>query len=908
MKLNEWASKYPHDKKYVICDSYDNVDTLIKKQSTLINNLEAIRIRDIAKNVLIKNNAKSGIIKDIDIISSDMQIILLNNLIRDKGYDFIPIESLCTSTLSEILHTMNIIRSANIINNTGLKNISTIIKDYEEVLIKNNHYDDVLLLKEAINVLGNNDDDNCEYAILDYVNDKLTFLQSEFLKSLKLKSLSLDPSNKEKWTIEIKDNNYNDNYEFLSVYGEYNCIEKIIKDIVDNNLNLSDVDIILANASYETSIKAAFDSRKIPYAYTSNYSGHDHKEIEFITSVLNWIMDEFSYSAFKNIINNKSLKLGDEPVISDDSNYNISAYQLGIDANINYGLDSFRKYVNDLKSHYYINKIHQSNPHYQESFIKEDALSKYVDFLNDLLNIFSEDVNNKPGLLLEKIVDFYEDYDVDGNDRLDYSEIIETLKMMKDTESLKETIIAISERIEIPKTDPLRNDSVQIRTLNNVIILERPNVYILGMNYDDFEPKLRDNPIVSDNVLKNALDNSHYIDYALKASENKKKVLEATLSTFSGNKVTFIMSNYNTSEFRKSIPSPIFNELKKNKKVTNCEGKYDNIIYLNDKERIVLNTVNTNIQTDFVEKKTTNGKTIYNLKYPLTASNLNTIMKCPLQYIYSLKHFPKEYEKRNEWTWLNGLEKGNLFHNVFEEYCRKIKNINSNNLSEDIYLDEFNKIFNDQIEYCQEIIPITNEKTIEIEKNEYYNQMKIYLQLMHKEFKEKHIHVIDVEAEFDQDKIKNKYLEIDEFGKQADENSDNKLIIKFKSNTRIDREDLLENDNVIRIVDYKTSKEKYDSKDMKVNLQWFVYPYLKDAKSFEYHFPCDDASDVIEAVVKKDCFSALPEEVGKKLYDFFVKGVIEVLESDDGVKECDYCEHRNICLKRLGIRRGDGND
>ena len=39
-----------------------------------------------------------------------------------------------------------------------------------------------------------------------------------------------------------------------------------------------------------------------------------------------------------------------------------------------------------------------------------------------------------------------------------------------------------------------------------------------------------------------------------------------------------------------------------------------------------------------------------------------------------------------------------------------------------------------------------------------------------------------------------------------------------------------------------------------------------------------------------------------------MKGIIEVLESDDDEKTCDYCDFRNICLKRLGIRRGDDND
>ena len=59
MKLDIWANNNKHHKKYVICDTYDNLNTLIKKQKALINNLEAIKIQDIAKNVLIKNYAKS---------------------------------------------------------------------------------------------------------------------------------------------------------------------------------------------------------------------------------------------------------------------------------------------------------------------------------------------------------------------------------------------------------------------------------------------------------------------------------------------------------------------------------------------------------------------------------------------------------------------------------------------------------------------------------------------------------------------------------------------------------------------------------------------------------------------------------------------------------------------------------
>ena len=116
MKLDIWTSKYEHEKKYLICDNYDNVENLLRKQETLINNLEAISLKDIAKNVLVKYNSKLSKIEELNIINIHVQISLLNNLIRDKKYNFIPIESLCEATLKEILDLIYVIRSANVVN------------------------------------------------------------------------------------------------------------------------------------------------------------------------------------------------------------------------------------------------------------------------------------------------------------------------------------------------------------------------------------------------------------------------------------------------------------------------------------------------------------------------------------------------------------------------------------------------------------------------------------------------------------------------------------------------------------------------------------------------------------------------------------------------------------------------
>ena len=159
--------------------------------------------------------------------------------------------------------------------------------------------------------------------------------------------------------------------------------------------------------------------------------------------------------------------------------------------------------------------------------------------------------------------------------------------------------------------------------------------------------------------------------------------------------------------------------------------------------------------------------------------------------------------------------------------------------------------------------------------------------------------------------MKDKTLSIGENGQAYDGSSKDELIISFKANTTIDREDYLENDGEIRIVDYKTKPSKFKAKKLDINLQWFVYPFLEGAQRFEYHFPCVNNEEDIFGIKKKNEFDKLPENVGKKLFDFFVLGKIDILDSDDEDEDndsCKYCSYKGICLKKLAIKRGESDD
>lgn len=910
MRLDIWTDKYKHEKKYLISDNYDNVNNLIRKQNKYINNLEGISLKALAKNILIKHNAKINKIENINIISINVQVVLLNNLIKNKKYNFIPKESICEATLREILKNINVLRKGNIINNDkALDNINEIIKDYEQVLEDNNYLDDVLLYKQAISILENETYfDNSYYAILDYVNEKLTYIESKFLNSLK----------KDIEVIEIKDINCNDNYTLLNVYGEANSIEKVLEDIKTNNLSLGDCQIVLTNSAYETNIRSVLESRGINYSYTSAYSNNDFFGFEFIHDYLNWMKDDYSYKSFMKLLNNKALFMTGPIIINEDSSSRtIFQYQLGIDAGISYGIERYYDFLDKVKNindrHEFLKSLYGKKPYFKEELICDETFEKsLIPFMQDVVDTVSEDIIYKPGLLLERIANIYNEFQlIDKNNTIlnQLSPTIEALKMMVDTDALKESIIVILDKLKyLLYEDDLENNSIQICNLDNVLVFFRKYIYIIGMNYDDFEPKLRDNPIVSNHVLEKCLDNNYYINLSLNNAKEKKEMLNKSLSTFSGNKVTFIMSNYNTKEFRETIPSVFYNDLKKKYKEIKCECKYDNLIYLDNNQRFRYN-LSKNCVEKFVEKENIDGHNVYKLIKPLTASQLNTIMKCPLQYIYSLNYFFDDEEERNPYEWLNPKEKGNLFHYVFEEYCRSIIGLKSKDLSENVYLDRFEKIFDEKIKYFKDTVVYPSEKVFEMEKQEYHDQMLRYLEMMHLEFKTHNISVRKVEAAFDLKTAYAKKLSIDEEGNPYNSNSKEELVISFKANTTVDREDYLENDDEIRIVDYKTARRVYDKKKMAVNMQWFVYPFLEGAQRFEYHFPCVDKEEDIFGIVKVNEFDSLPQDAGKKLFDFFVLGKIDVLEDDDESDDtCQYCSYKSICLKKLAIKRGGLDD
>lgn len=906
MKLIDFVSMYKHDKKYLICDNYESAETMLKHEDAYINNLERISILDLAKSIVIEYYAKNNKIKEINIISNEYKTILMSNILSENK-SFIPFEAISDATVNELIRVMNIIRSAHEPTNKAnerIKDIKLLINLYENILKEKELFDEISLIKYASSLSFKEKDGY--FAILDNLEKKLTYIEKEFIKKIKKDIQIIDTTS-----------DYEEDFEFMSVYGEFNEIYAALDDIKTKELALSDCEIVITNSMYEPIVRTALSKNNVPYAYTSNYNIYNHPYIAFIKDVINWSNNNFSYKDFKKIIENPCINQNKEYMIKEKDG-KISKqylYNLGVDAGIGYSKQRYLEFINRLEDQdKFFNDIKQRNLGIDVEYINKSVIEQYKEFLEKLMAVFD---NKNASEMLQELIEIIKtgknEYDNVVLDKLNSH--IDALKEIKYANTFKEHNQIIENILaNIKMKDDYAKNKLLVHLFNGFNILDRKYVYVIGMSYDAFELKLKDSPILTDEEIreyykdetKDNIKAHYYFDYALTKGNERNSDFKNMIKSYDAH-IVFIRSNYNTSEFRIAIPSLMYNELKGNKEEVEKKNSYFNFNTINNNE-IVKRDISINRKLNLVRsRRAKDGHIIYELKRPLTASQLNSIMSCPLMYLYSLFYFPKDAKDEDPYKWLDSLDKGTLYHNVLEKYCRELIGISSKDLSDKYDEARFIEIFNEVVQSYKDNVVCPNEAIFASDVNDFKEDLIKYLNNLHKEFKEEGIQIKSVETIPDEEATSKKYISIASNGKQYDGNTDDKkeLRISFKSNTRIDREDIYEETNKLRIIDYKTSKTVYSKEDLRHNLQWFVYSFLDDADSFEYHFLCNKKEDeILRKIITKDNLY-LDEEVSLKLFDFFINENISTIDSsDDEESSCSYCDYKEICLKNMAVKKG----
>ena len=151
--------------RYIIVNSVKDGNRYIRKENrkpdNVTFNVACVHLLDLAKEVVIKDMARKGIIKAVDILQDISAVDCLLEIVKQKADDtyFVPRESVSPETCEEVFRVIQQIRMGATTpayeqcKSASLEQLKDLIDSYENTLIQMDVYDIPLLYSKAISVL-----------------------------------------------------------------------------------------------------------------------------------------------------------------------------------------------------------------------------------------------------------------------------------------------------------------------------------------------------------------------------------------------------------------------------------------------------------------------------------------------------------------------------------------------------------------------------------------------------------------------------------------------------------------------------------------------------------------------------------------------------------------------------------
>jgi CRISPR/Cas system-associated exonuclease Cas4 (RecB family) len=983
MTLQAWCEEHKLEYKVILTDSISNVNSLKRQVSRhcIVANLRGCRMVDIAREIIIQHEAEEGHLVKVTEADNKTAALLVLQLLNndDTGrYSFVPKECICMETAEEISRVIQVVRSGKIKLDVAAegteqeKQFMTLLHDYEAKLSELNLYDENRMLTTAIAYLKETE---CKpdylVGILSYMRPYLTYVETEFLNLLSSDITDIDTAAVEQAQISVT---------CYKSYGQTNEIQQVIRDIQDKQMPYGNVNIMVSSAQYDNIIKAALKESGIPFRFISSYSLRDKAYVSLLLSIITWARKDFNYGDFRNVAGNMLVHMSRD-------------YNKVRKLNIGWGLDRYLMFADKMKHDRdnYTELLLKHKKIYQKTnddgtveppYVCDDT---YVEFIDGLAKVFA-DLNSgryNIGIIYRKLTGFLREYVEINNMEKPYRTMVEHMRTYFDyageVSSLDEALSFIYDNLsDISGTDEEISNAVTIMGMGKVAVLTRPYQYCIGMSYDSFEPKVVDSPVISDERILEILDeHAGYIPLKTMQGKEKKDMLVKTLDTIPAGSVSLITCDFDTINLREITASSAYVELKNKYGITEENNiGYPNLKDLNntykiDKKKLYENTENAvgeadNEKTDilqdigeqqsnsegnmkpFAKEEIVNGHRLIHLEN-LSPTSIHYLMMCPLIYEYKQQYFNEEPAEKNVSIWLPPADKGNFFHQVFQEYCDS--KLTGHNIAADEVVDEkvLQSIYKNTLEEFEILVPKGSEQAYNMEKEEFYIQIKTYLDNLYTEFKAstEKWSVWNCEYEFNtppvyiceagilsEDEIENVILNSE--GKEVPDISEDTIVLSFHGfmdrvdvgiadadpaddgNIKQDRDTATSQNEktdkngplVYRIIDYKTGKkERLQNKIEKENtqIQHAVYPkgLAGVVKEFSYDFPCDDNEKL---VMTGNSISHIPDIYIERLKAVFIRKSIKDILSVQDKQQCSMCEYSDICAYRMNLRIQGGSD
>ena len=883
--------------------SIENVDlsmriiTELKKHSISVEDLnkEQEKIEDkYLKNklndIIIIYKSFEEIIKNQYIDETDLLTILMENIDKIqllKNAD-IYIDEFSGFTEQEYSIIKKIIEIANKVTITScIDNLDFNTNPNIDIF-----YNNKITIKKIIDLLEENK--NIEYINLNklyrFKNEELIYLENNLYKN--------------------KIRTYEEKVKYINLFlakNEYSEIENVAKKISniikEEKIRYKDISIITKNIEkYSNLTRAIFSEYDIPVFIDEKRDLNQNIVIQYVLSIIEIFIKNYSYESFFNYLKTGFVDIEEEDI------FKLEKYC------IKYGIKN-NKLKKDLV--YGINEKNKEEINYLNEIRK-----KTIDKLTDLQNKINEEKNIKN--IIESIYSFLISQNIEEKlnkkiNKLEENNFLDLAKEYK--ESYKILIDIFDEMIMIFYDDKITlekfSDILKIGFRNSglgkipgkidqVIMGDSDRsrsrkskvVFIIGLNdgifpsintnegfIDDKEREfLKDEGIVlAKGTLENLYDDNFNIYKAFTTSE-EKLFLSYSLSDIDGKS---LRPSSLIFKIKKIFPG-ITEEsdlIEKNIEFINEKKLYENLIleinkikngkepdelfYLifeyyknNKKYNKLLNDNIKYINYNFNEKiKNENMEKIYGNNLNTSISQLEKYNSCPFSYF--LKYILNLKEK--EELKIQSIDTGSFMHDVINEFFEKISN-------ENILLKNIN---NEELEKITE--KIINEKLL---NNNYYiftatEKYKLLIIRLKRIINKALKYIIQsiVQSDFE---VEGTEVSFSNKGKYKP------IILKLENGKqveisgKIDRIDIAKEDNnYVRIIDYKSSIKNIDFSDIYSGLQLQLITYLDAVCKEEDLIPAGILYfNLLEQIINSDK-KLSEEEIEEKIKNNFkMKGLI----------------------------------
>lgn len=904
MKLENWCDSNKLERKLLLTDNINNANKLKRianRNGCIITNLRVASMSDIAREFYIEQCAEKGVFERIEQADHDTMVLIVYKLLKeDKGkkYSFVPAECLCVETAQEVLKTINALRAGcktpeyDKTSSTKVIQLKKLVAAYEAELDKQNLYDSIRLMSL---IVGNKNSVSTKYkiAIMDYMQSYLTWIEKEFLKKITTEYEVIDTSNKSDYTAN-----------FYEAYGQYNEIRAVVEDIVRSKQVLGKVTVLYTSSDYEQGIRATFDEAGIKYAFTRGKSVGDASYLTLFDGLLTWLQNDYTYSSFRRVVDNGLVQLGKD-------------YAFGEKVGIGWGIDRYKMLVNKMKhdsTAYEQLLLKHRRVHKSKSTGTVDMCSKdFIDFVDKTVRLVSDisALGNSVGPIYRKLLEFIENNTKGPEYEKHYLTQLKGLRKYFDhagnMDSLSEVLAFIQEKLSrLSISDSTEGNEVEIIKLDKVEVLERPYVYVVGLSHEAFGVKSVDSPVLGDAELVTLVDvTAGYVIQELEGNVVRLDRFKSTINTFLGENITFAAATYDTRNLREIAKSQAYEELYEQLATSGPIKKgYPNLCdlssnYVIDKTAVYKGAVAASSapKYTYIEETSLGAYKLFTID-KLSSTAIQNAMKCPYKFEYDLKHFELGALERNVGVWLPANEKGNLYHQVFEEYCNKVLKGKKIAASDKLDLTALQSIFDNAVDEFTVLVPSGSDIARAREIVIFFEEIKGYLEDLYRELSTstEGWSVKDCEHEL----LSDDYIYLDKDGNICAPGTCDAVRFKYKGTIdRIDSYIAADGTEHVRIIDYKTGRKEKLEKKIKdqEQIQHAIYSIsLKEAVDyFEYDFPCDENQTLKK--YGKD-IAELPDVYRKRLADIVISHKLE----EPKERACDYCDYKEICAYRMNIR------